>query len=927
MAKIFGGFTTQQQVQLLAKMGIDVNPQQDEINKVLMSNPKAASMMGKYAEMAKARVTGGPEAAMQVGGYIAPPNNMQQQMAALDYNKLYANPNKQPSGYAPGGVVSEQDKILVEKYGWKLIDGVAYAPGTEPNAAGTEPNDVASTDLVIDDGPVEYDPAQGLPDPVGNLFTDVNLAYEDAFQSDFNAGTEGKNKNVGQDMTWAKTNVSQMSNVADPKDYKLGTFVHTNGKTYIQLEYPDGTVIPTYHKDNSFAIGRANILAAAVSAAKNVVTPEEKTALEKQYENNLKMYQTYQTDTATKAAADPVGSADDARSAYNTANNILQQYMQELAGLETDDPRYETLKGLIDKQKITVNATKAKRDEAVKAEKASRLVNRGKRVEAIEEDPTSSVTKTKVEKLSDTPEGLAQIERGKITEGTGDAGLVDSAKLTTSDEADTADTVTEQEAATVTVDLAEADVQATIDKLKAATGKPSDEAVAEAATMDAETLASLGLDAAQIEKAVQVISPDERVMGEGEEILGSAVSMDRLESQALNFEAATGVPSTEATVQGQLTQLLSQFEDGATPPWAAGAMRSATATLAARGLAASSMAGQAIVQAAMESALPIAQADASVRAQFEAQNLSNRQQVAMFGAEQRAKFLGVEFDQEFQTRVANAAKVSDIANLNFSSEVQIALENAGLTNSVDLGNLDAKSAKVLADAAAMTQVDISTLSNQQQAAVQKAEAFLQIDAKNLDNDQQTALFKAQSVVQSILTDQAATNAAEQFNATSENQVDQFYASINATIDQFNSTQTNTLNMFETEQANAVAMFNADLESNREEFNTTNALIIEQANTKYEQDIAMAETAAVNAANIADARASNDMSMAAYNAQVQKERDQASFAFQTANNNADRATTLAVETMRQESSADQAAASKSAAFAGAVGSIVAAVVGG
>jgi len=123
------------------------------------------------------------------------------------------------------------------------------------------------------------------------------------------------------------------------------------------------------------------------------------------------------------------------------------------------------------------------------------------------------------------------------------------------------------------------------------------------------------------------------------------------------------------------------------------------------------------------------------------------------------------------------------------------------------------------------------------------------------------------------------------------------------------------------------MFNADLESNREEFNTTNALIIEQANTKYEQDIAMAETAAVNAANIADARASNDMSMAAYNAQVQKERDQASFAFQTANNNADRATTLAVETMRQESSADQAAASKSAAFAGAVGSIVAAVVGG
>ena len=36
-----------------------------------------------------------------------------------------------------------------------------------------------------------------------------------------------------------------------------------------------------------------------------------------------------------------------------------------------------------------------------------------------------------------------------------------------------------------------------------------------------------------------------------------------------------------------------------------------------RGLGASSIAGQALVQAAMESALPIAQADASVQAQFE----------------------------------------------------------------------------------------------------------------------------------------------------------------------------------------------------------------------------------------------------------------------------------------------------------------------
>jgi hypothetical protein len=54
-------------------------------------------------------------------------------------------------------------------------------------------------------------------------------------------------------------------------------------------------------------------------------------------------------------------------------------------------------------------------------------------------------------------------------------------------------------------------------------------------------------------------------------------------------------------------------------------MRNATAIMAQRGLGASSMAGQAIIQAAMESALPIAVQDAQTMAQFEMQNLSNRQ--------------------------------------------------------------------------------------------------------------------------------------------------------------------------------------------------------------------------------------------------------------------------------------------------------------
>ena len=208
------------------------------------------------------------------------------------------------------------------------------------------------------------------------------------------------------------------------------------------------------------------------------------------------------------------------------------------------------------------------------------------------------------------------------------------------------------------------------------------------------------------------------------------------------IQAAQATPTEKATVQGQLDGLMQQFEGGNTPAWAAGAMRAATATMAARGLSASSIAGQAVIQAAMESALPIAQADASTQASFEMQNLTNRQQRAMLAAQQRATFMGQEFDQAFQARVQNAAKIADVANMNFTAEQQIALENSRIANTMNLQNLSNKQAMVIAEAAAVSQLEQQNLSNEQQAAVQNAQSFLQMDMQNLSNEQQTQMFKA-----------------------------------------------------------------------------------------------------------------------------------------------------------------------------------------
>ncbi len=341
------------------------------------------------------------------------------------------------------------------------------------------------------------------------------------------------------------------------------------------------------------------------------------------------------------------------------------------------------------------------------------------------------------------------------------------------------------------------------------------------------------------------------------------------------------------TVKAQLEGLMEDFEGGASPAWAAGAMRQATATLAARGLGASSMAGQAIVQAAMEASLPIAQADAATIAQFERDNLSNRQQTTMLAAQQRADFLKLEFDQKFQSRVINASKISDIANLNFTADQQITLENARIVATADLSNMSAKNAKIMADAATMAAMDFKNLDNKQQAAALNAKALLDMDFKNLDNRQQVQVFKNQARANVILSDQAATNAAKQFNASSENQAEQFFTNLREQVSQFNVAQSNAMEQFNKGEENSIAKFNQEVVNQRDQFNAQNALVVAQSNAVWRREIATASNAATNRANELNAAALLDVSNTAYNNLWQEHADQMEWAWTSSDNERDR----------------------------------------
>ena len=582
-------------------------------------------------------------------------------------------------------------------------------------------------------------------------------------------------------------------------------------------------------------------------------------------------------DKAAKVAADKAA----ADAATKAAADALAKANADLAAAKTEAQRQAALAAKT-KAEADAAAAKAARDKATLTSGDVTYSDKGKpQAGAASQVEASLITSTDSQNIgTEERAGAAKTITGAPAVAT---------SLATAPTTLTAEQVTASTAGTGISDM--------LKDVKPTEGVLSDAATVTAAQTEATALKDAADRAAQIDKAQTVNAPPDRTLQEGEKVAGSAVDMAKVSTELAKAEAAQGTVTEDMTVQGQLTKLTSNFDAKNPPPWAAGALRAITAEMGARGIGASSIAGAALVQAALEKALPIASADAAVFQQMATQNLSNRQQIAVLVAQQRATFLGQEFDQNFQTRVINASKVSDIANMNFNAKQQVALENARLAQSVDLANLNSRQAAFMAELAQTATLETANLNNRQQAAVTNAQAALQIDLTNMSYEQQTTVLKTQLTAQALLSDAAAENAAKQFNASSVNQTNQFFATLSSQVSQFNAAQNNAMTQFNTDQANSVSKFNAEVENQREQFNAQQRLVIDQSNAQWQREISTANTAATNAANLANAQLTQQMTMTEYNNEIQLYRDSVTHAWTSAENDANRATTLAGEEIR------------------------------
>ena len=229
------------------------------------------------------------------------------------------------------------------------------------------------------------------------------------------------------------------------------------------------------------------------------------------------------------------------------------------------------------------------------------------------------------------------------------------------------------------------------------------------------------------------------------------------------------------------------------------------------------------------------------------------------------------------------------------------------------------------DAQTYRDMIFANLNNRQQAAVQNSQNYLTLDTQNLSNRQQAAIQNSQLRHNTLLTDQAATNASRQFNAQSQQQTDQFFDNLINSVKTNNATRTDALNQLSVAEQNkinalnannatgiaeanaqredVISQFNTQIADQREKFNVENQRVVDQSNVVWRRNLNTANTAQINAANQTNAANLLNLSNFGMSALWQQWRDEAQWAQQSSENDENRAHNIAVAAMGRQTAFD------------------------
>ena len=370
---------------------------------------------------------------------------------------------------------------------------------------------------------------------------------------------------------------------------------------------------------------------------------------------------------------------------------------------------------------------------------------------------------------------------------------------------------------------------------------------------------------------------------------------EALEDRVLDFTESErgvieGLPE-EALVSTQIEGLLEGMEEGNPPAWARPAIAAVNQMLAERGMSASTVGRDALFNAVIQSAMPIAQSNAQAIQASVAQSKDIEAKEAAQNAQMAQ-----------ETAMQNASVTFQMDMANFSAEQQAAVTNAKYFQTVALTETNNRQQAVIQDAVITSQLNIAEADMQTKARINNANAFLKLDMTNLANKQQANVLEAQIENQRMLSNQAAVNTALALNTTEQNKVDMFMTNVQKEIELTNAASVNSMAQFNANSKNAaeardknreadrrkanasmaqdIDKFNSEMEFRRKSWNSANAAAVAAADVAYHRKTNEINTATQNAINMQNAMNSFKMSSQGLAFLNQEMRDQADFEFKS-----------------------------------------------
>ena len=387
--------------------------------------------------------------------------------------------------------------------------------------------------------------------------------------------------------------------------------------------------------------------------------------------------------------------------------------------------------------------------------------------------------------------------------------------------------------------------------------------------------------------------------------------------------AAVAALPQEALVSTQMEGLLAGMEDGETPAWARPAVAAIEQQMAQRGLSASTVGRDALFNAIIQSALPIAQSNAQALQQRAQQNLSNEQQANLASAQntmtvrmqnlanrqlaasqtaQMAQEIKVQqgtfqqqavitsAQQEQQTELANFQAAQQRAQQESSQRQQAAISQLSANAQMDLANLQAESARAGKDMDAesagrlakynaqinkiMRQADLqqdmekANLSPALQIEMQRVSEINAAQKDTMTAENQERLVELQTLIDFRKTDATFAQQMDMANMSNEQQIELAMLQERAATDAANFTADNQFRMQFLNQKVARSVRQAELNQRMEEVNL-------DANLKLE----LSELAEKNLTSRANMTTENQVRLANLNVLVDFRKTNATLAQQ------------------------------------------------